>query len=115
MAGEPRHRGRLLTLFDPLLGEYRFALNRSICKHKYVRNRQVVVGQLSYVRDHRTIASSGELAAAIDRLVHHATILEFTVPSYRTRKRRPSNAAHAGDTVDANAGRPDEGDECGAR
>jgi DNA replication protein DnaC len=29
-------------------------------------------------------------AAAIDRLVHHAVILEFNVPSYRTRKpRRP--------------------------
>ena len=27
-------------------------------------------------------------AAAIDRLVHHAVILEFNVPSYRTRKRR---------------------------
>jgi hypothetical protein len=34
-------------------------------------------------------------AAAIDRLVHHATILEFNVPSYRTRKRRKNDAGQA--------------------
>jgi DNA replication protein DnaC len=27
-------------------------------------------------------------AAAIDRLVHHSVILEFDVPSYRTRSRQ---------------------------
>lgn len=27
-------------------------------------------------------------AAAIDRLIHHAVILEFNVSNYRTRKRR---------------------------
>ena len=43
-------------------------------------------------------------AAAIDRLVHHATILEFNVPSYRTRKRRRPDAAQSGEAVDASAG-----------
>jgi hypothetical protein len=33
-----------------------------------------------------------DTAAAIDRLVHHASILEFNVPSYRTRKRGKSDA-----------------------
>jgi DNA replication protein DnaC len=31
-------------------------------------------------------------AAATDRLVHHAVILEFNVPGYRTRKRRRPDA-----------------------
>jgi DNA replication protein DnaC len=43
-------------------------------------------------------------AAAIDRLVHHATILEFNVASYRTRKRRRTDAAQSGQAVDASAG-----------
>jgi hypothetical protein len=32
-------------------------------------------------------------AAAIDRLVHHAVILEFDVPSYRTDRSRPTPPA----------------------
>jgi DNA replication protein DnaC len=36
-----------------------------------------------------------DTAAAIDRLVHHASILEFNVPSYRTRKRGKSDAGQA--------------------
>jgi DNA replication protein DnaC len=42
-------------------------------------------------------------AAAIDRLVHHATILEFNVPSYRTRQRRRTDADQAIETADARA------------
>jgi DNA replication protein DnaC len=33
---------------------------------------------------------------AIDSLVHHAMILEFNVPSYRTRKRRRSETEQGG-------------------
>jgi DNA replication protein DnaC len=43
-------------------------------------------------------------AAAIDRLVDHATILEFNVPSYRTRKRRRTDAGQPGEPADASAG-----------
>ena len=35
-------------------------------------------------------------AAAIDRLVHHAMILEFNVSSYRTRKRRRTETEQGG-------------------
>lgn len=42
-------------------------------------------------------------AAAIDRLVHRAVILEFNVPSYRTRKRRRTDASQAAETADARA------------
>ena len=42
-------------------------------------------------------------AAAIDRLVHHAVILEFNVPSYRTRKRRRIDAGQAAETAGAKA------------
>jgi DNA replication protein DnaC len=35
-------------------------------------------------------------AAAIDHLVHHAAIVEFNVPSYRTRKRRRSETEQGG-------------------
>ena len=34
-------------------------------------------------------------AAAIDRLVHHSTILEFNAPSYRTAARRRTGAPPA--------------------
>ena len=34
-------------------------------------------------------------AAAIDRLVHHSTILEFNAPSYRTAARRRTSAPPA--------------------
>ena len=43
-------------------------------------------------------------AATIDRLVHHATILEFNVPSYRTRRRRRTDAAQPGEAADTSAG-----------
>ncbi len=40
-------------------------------------------------------------AATIDRLVHHAAILEFNVPSYRTRKRRRTDASEAAESTGA--------------
>jgi hypothetical protein len=46
-------------------------------------------------RTWRTREDPMATAAAIDRLVHHATILEFNVPSYRTRKRRKNDAGQA--------------------
>jgi hypothetical protein len=43
-------------------------------------------------------------AAAIDRLVHHAVILEFNVPSYRTRKRRCTDTSNTAESADARPG-----------
>jgi hypothetical protein len=43
-------------------------------------------------------------ADAINRLVHHATILEFNVPSYRKRKRRRSDAGEAAENDAARLG-----------
>ena len=43
-------------------------------------------------------------AAAIDRLVHHAAILEFNVPSYRTRKRRRTDASETAENASARPG-----------
>jgi hypothetical protein len=40
-------------------------------------------------RTWRTREDPMATAAAIDRLVHHATILEFNVPSYHTQAARP--------------------------
>jgi len=42
-------------------------------------------------------------AAAIDRLVHHAMILEFNVPSYRTRKRRRIDTDQGGSAAASGA------------
>ena len=41
------------------------------------------------------LTALAERSAAVDRLVHHATVLEFNVPSYRTRKRRKNEPGQA--------------------
>jgi DNA replication protein DnaC len=43
-------------------------------------------------------------SAAIDRLVHHAMILEFNVPSYRTRERLLTDNSQTAETADAGPG-----------
>ena len=43
-------------------------------------------------------------AAAIDRLIHYAVILEVTGTSYRTGEAKEANGAHWGSVVVVNGG-----------
>ena len=87
----------------------------TLIAERYERRSMLITSNLVFSDWERIFKDPMATAAAIDRLVHHATILEFNVPSYRTRKRRRTDGAHAGDTADTNAGRPHEDDDGGAR
>lgn len=71
---------------------------------RYERRSMLITGNLVCGDWERIFKDPMATAAAIDRLVHHATILEFNVPSYRTRRRRRADAGPPGETADANAG-----------
>ena len=55
---------------------------------RYERRSILITSNLVFSEWDRIFKNPMATAAAIDRLVHHAVILEFNVPSYRTRKRR---------------------------
>jgi IstB-like ATP binding protein len=58
-------------------------------------------------RHHEALGDKSMTIAAIDRLVHHATILEMNVESYRRRaattRRRPKSAPHGNIAGDSSA------------
>src|SRR5215472_6032088 len=76
----------------------------TLIAERYERRSMLITSNLVFSDWERIFKDPMATAAAIDRLVHHATILEFNVPSYRTRKRRRTDAGQAGDTVDADPG-----------
>ena len=85
---------------------YRFnlstaALEKSKRLAGYERRSTLITSNLVFSEWERIFKDPMATAAAIDRLVHHATILEFNVPSYRTRRRRRTDAGQAIETVDA--------------
>ena len=49
----------------------------------------MVTSNLVFSRWDRIFRDQMATAAAIDRLVHHAVVIEFDVPSYRTDRSRP--------------------------
>lgn len=76
----------------------------TLIAERYERRSMLITSNLVFSDWERIFKDPMATAAAIDRLVHHATILEFNVPSYRTRKRRRTDAGQAGDVADATAG-----------
>ena len=53
----------------------------------------MVTSNLVFSQWDRIFRDQMATAAAIDRLVHHAVLLEFDVPSYRTDRARPPRSA----------------------
>ena len=76
----------------------------TLIAERYERRSMLITSNLVFSDWERIFKDPMATAAAIDRLVHHATILEFNVPSYRTRKRRRTDAAQSGEAVDASPG-----------
>jgi DNA replication protein DnaC len=60
----------------------------TLIAERYERRSMLITSNLVFSDWERIFKDPMATAAAIDRLVHHAVILEFNVPSYRTRKRR---------------------------
>src|SRR6202030_1327718 len=60
----------------------------TLIAERYERRSMLITRNLVFIDWERIFKDPMAPAAAIDRLVHHAAILEFNVPSYRTRKRR---------------------------
>ena len=63
----------------------------TLLAERYERRSLLITSNLVFSDWERIFKNPLTTAAAIDRLVHHAVILEFAVPSYRTedaQKRR---------------------------
>jgi DNA replication protein DnaC len=73
----------------------------TLIAERYERRSMLITSNLVFSEWERIFKDPMATAAAIDRLVHHATILEFNVPSYRTRRRRRTDAGHSNEPVDA--------------
>ena len=68
----------------------------TLLAERYERRSVMVTSNLVFSQWDRIFRDQMATAAAIDRLVHHAVVLEFDVPSYRTdRSRRKSPLAPA--------------------
>jgi DNA replication protein DnaC len=72
----------------------------TLIAERYERHSMLITSNLVFSEWERIFKDPMATAAAIDRLVHHATILEFNVPSYRTRRRRRTDAGHSNEPVD---------------
>ena len=68
----------------------------TLIAERYERRSMLITSNLVFSDWQRIFKEPMATAAAIDRLVHHAVIVEFNVPSYRTRKRRRSETEHGG-------------------
>ena len=63
----------------------------TLLAERYERRSVMVTSNLVFSQWDRIFRDQMATAAAIDRLVHHAVVLEFDVPSFRTdRSRRKS-------------------------
>jgi DNA replication protein DnaC len=58
----------------------------TLLAERYERRSVIITSNLVFSQWDLLFKNPMTTAAAIDRLVHHCTILEFDVPSYRTRK-----------------------------
>src|SRR5215469_1622732 len=76
----------------------------TLIAERYERGSMLITSNLVFSDWERIFKDPLATAAAIDRLVHHAMILEFNVPSYRTRKRRRADAGQADESADARVG-----------
>ena len=69
----------------------------TLLAERYERRSVMVTSNLVFSQWDRIFRDQMATAAAIDRLVHHAVVLEFDVPSYRTDRSPPqvATASHA--------------------
>lgn len=88
---------RRLDLFDLLIVDDIGYINQSsdeaevlftLMAERYERKSILITSNLVFSQWERIFGNPMATAAAIDRLVHHAVILEFDVPSYRTEGAR---------------------------
>jgi DNA replication protein DnaC len=64
----------------------------TLLAERYERRSVMITSNLIFSQWDRIFRDQMATAAAIDRLVHHAVLLEFDVPSYRTDRSRPTPA-----------------------
>src|SRR5271167_2759369 len=76
----------------------------TLIAERYERRSVLITSNLVFSDWERIFKDPMTTAAAIDRLVHHAVILEFNVPSYRTRTRRRPDSSEPADGADASTG-----------
>lgn len=62
----------------------------TLLAERYERRSVMVTSNLVFSQWDRIFRDQMATAAAIDRLVHHAVLLEFDVPSFRTDRSRPA-------------------------
>ncbi len=60
----------------------------TLLAERYERRSVIITSNLVFSEWEQIFKNPMTTAAAIDRVVHHATILEFKVPSYRTKSAR---------------------------
>src|SRR5215469_7073741 len=68
----------------------------TLIAQRYERGSMLITSNLVFSDWERIFKDPMATAAALDRLVHHAMIVEFNVPSYRTRKRRRTDTDQGG-------------------
>lgn len=73
---------------------------------RYERKSLITTCNQPFSELNRIFPEPAMTVAAIDRLVHHATILELNTESYRRRSALARNAKLAGDQLPANAAAP---------
>src|SRR6266852_6369200 len=76
----------------------------TLIAERYERRSMLITSNLVFSDWERIFKDPMATAAAIDRLVHHAAILEFNVPSYRTRKRRLTDDSETTENPSARPG-----------
>ena len=69
----------------------------TLMAERYERRSMLITSNLVFSQWDRIFKNPMATAAAIDRLVHHAVILEFDVPSYRTADAKKRSAAKPDD------------------
>ncbi len=74
----------------------------TLMAERYERRSLIVTSNLVFSQWDRIFGNPMATAAAIDRVVHHATILEFDVPSYRTEGAKAKAAKAKKATTGAN-------------
>jgi DNA replication protein DnaC len=65
----------------------------TLLAERYERRSVMLTSNLVFSQWERIFKDQMATAAAIDRLVHHAVLLEFDVPSFRTDRSRPTTPA----------------------
>lgn len=83
----------------------------TLMAERYERRSMLITSNLMFSQWDQIFKNPMTTAAAIDRLVHHCAILEFDVPSYRTKKQTdkqttPATTATTNKATNNNATKP---------